>query len=248
AGELRLHCQPVVDARRGLVHGLEAVVRWKHPSRGLLAPANFIRLAEETGQIEEIGAWVLDTACGQLAAWDGEGLNVPRLAVNVSPYQLEGGALLATVRDALQRHGLEGNRLVLEITESQLMRDIGRAVRVLGELKQLGVQVAVDDFGIGYSSLSCLNRLPLDILKIDRAFISPASEAGGDTRVTEAVIALARTLRLQAVAEGVETEAQKQFLLSQGCSLMQGFHFSPPVPAEEVVLLLGPAGARRAEA
>lgn len=247
-GELRLHYQPVVDARRGLVHGLEAVVRWKHPSRGLLAPANFIRLAEETGQIEEIGAWVLDTACGQLAAWDGEGLNVPRLAVNVSPYQLEGGALLATVRDALQRHGLEGNRLVLEITESQLMRDIGRAVRVLGELKQLGVQVAVDDFGIGYSSLSCLNRLPLDILKIDRAFISPASEAGGDTRVTEAVIALARTLRLQAVAEGVETEAQKQFLLSQGCSLMQGFHFSPPVPAEEVVLLLGPAGARRAEA
>src|SRR5690606_28652822 len=116
--------------------------------------ANFIRLAEETGQIEEIGAWVLNTACGQLAAWDGEGLNVPRLAVNVSPYQLEGGALLATVRDALQRHGLEGNRLVLEITESQLMRDIGRAVRVLGELKQLGVQVAVT------ISASAIRRCP----------------------------------------------------------------------------------------
>lgn len=236
--ELRLHYQPVVDARRGRVHGLEAVVRWQHPERGLLSPAHFIRLAEETGQIEDIGAWVLDVACGQLAAWDREGLVVPRVAVNVSPYQLEGGALLATTLEALSRHSLPGNRLVLEITESQLMRDVGRAAHVLGQLKQHGVQIAVDDFGIGYSSLSCLNRLPLDILKIDRAFIAPASESGGDTRVTEAVIALARTLRLQAVAEGVETEAQVRFLLAQGCSLMQGYRFSAPLPAADIAPLL----------
>lgn len=237
-GEFRLHYQPVIDVRAGRITGVEALLRWQHPERGLLAPFHFVRLAEETGMIDMIGAWVLQEACRQLTAWDAEGVHLPQVAVNVSAHQLESGVLATDVRRALHDHGTDGGRLVLELTESLLMRDVHFAARTLAGLRQHGVRVAVDDFGTGYSSLAYLHRLPLDSLKIDRAFIAPIAEAMGDTRVTEAVIALGRSLKLHIVAEGVEQARQAEFLLAQGCTSMQGFYFSKPVPAEEIAALV----------
>lgn len=232
--ELRLYYQPVIDAAAGGVTGVEALLRWEHPERGLLSPYHFVRLAEETGQIDEIGAWVLDEACRQMIAWDREGVHVPQVAVNVSAHQLESGVLDADVRRALRDSGLDGARLVIELTESLLMRDVHFAAHMLTGLKRHGVRSAVDDFGTGYSSLAYLNRLPLDALKIDRAFIAPIAEEGGDTRVIEAIIALGRSLKLHIVAEGVEQEDQADFLLEHGCRAMQGYLFSRPVPPVEI--------------
>ncbi|HEX7030324.1 MAG TPA: EAL domain-containing protein [Gammaproteobacteria bacterium] len=236
--EFRLVYQPVVNAERGTVIGVEALLRWQHPVKGLLTPFHFIRLAEETGLIDSIGAWVLHEACRQMSAWDESGVRVPQVAVNVSAHQLESGVLGNDVRRALRNHGIAGERLVLELTESLLMRDVYFATRMLAGLKDHGVRTAVDDFGTGYSSLAYLNRLPIDTLKIDRAFIAPIAEPGGDTRVTEAVIALGRSLKLHIVAEGVEQAAQASFLLEQGCVAMQGYYFSKPVQPEAVPALI----------
>lgn len=235
--ELRLHYQPVIDVKQNLLVGLEALVRWEHPTRGLLTPYHFIRVAEQTGIIDDIGAWVLQEACRQVSAWDRQGLFVPQVAVNVSARQLENGVLATDVRRALGDHNLDGERLVLELTESLLMNDVHYAAHTLHELKRDGVKTAVDDFGTGYSSLAYLNRLPLDTLKIDRAFIAPISETAGDMRVTEAVIALARSLKLRTVAEGVENAQQVDFLLQHGCSLMQGYYLHKPVPAAQISAL-----------
>ncbi|HEX6928969.1 MAG TPA: EAL domain-containing protein [Gammaproteobacteria bacterium] len=236
--EFRLFYQPVIDAGNGDVTGLEALIRWQHPVRGLLTPLHFIRLAEETGLIDEIGAWVLQEACRQLVAWDRQGIPIPQIAVNVSAHQLESGVLGNDVRQALHDQQLDGERLVLELTESLLMRDVHFAARTLSALKRHGVRTAVDDFGTGYSSLAYLHRLPIDSLKIDRAFVAPISEVGGDTRVTEAVIGLGRSLKLHIVAEGVENKRQAEFLVERGCTSMQGFLFSKPVPATEVPALV----------
>lgn len=236
--EFRLYYQPIINALSGSVTGLEALIRWQHPQHGLLTPYHFIRLSEETGLIDEIGSWVLQEACRQLAAWDRQGISVPHVAVNVSAHQLENGVLGTDVRRALRDHALRGERLVLELTESLLMRDVTFASRTLTALKHQGVRTAVDDFGTGYSSLAYLNRLPIDALKIDRAFIAPVAEEGGDTRVTEAIIALGRSLKLHIVAEGVETVQQAEFLAAHGCTAMQGFFFSKPVPANEVPALV----------
>ncbi|HEX6928236.1 MAG TPA: EAL domain-containing protein [Gammaproteobacteria bacterium] len=236
--ELKLMYQPVVNAASGSVIGVEALLRWQHPQKGLLAPFHFIRLAEETGLIDAIGAWVLQEACQQMTDWDRIGIEVPQLAVNVSAHQLESGALGNDVRRALGTSGLPGERLVLELTESLLMRDVHFAARMLAGLKSHGVRTAVDDFGTGYSSLAYLNRLPIDTLKIDRAFIAPVAEPGGDTRVTEAVIALGRLLKLHIVAEGVEHAAQADFLVEHGCVAMQGYYFSRPVPPDDIPALI----------
>ncbi len=236
--EFRLYYQPVIDARQGCIIGVEALLRWQHPLRGLLAPFHFVLLAEETGMIDAIGAWVLQEACRQMTEWDALGLRLPQVAVNVSARQLESGVLATDVRRALRDHRMDGERLVLELTESLLMRDVHFAARTLAGLRQHGVRIAVDDFGTGYSSLAYLHRLPIDSLKIDRAFIAPIAEADGDTRVTEAVIALGRSLKLHIVAEGVERAAQAEFLLEQGCTSMQGFYFSRPVPAARIAALV----------
>ncbi|HEX7046674.1 MAG TPA: EAL domain-containing protein [Gammaproteobacteria bacterium] len=236
--EFRLVYQPVVNAELGKVIGVEALLRWQHPEKGLLTPVHFIRLAEETGLIDSIGAWVLHEACRQMGVWDSIGVHVPQVAVNVSAHQLESGVLGNDVRRALRNSGMAGDRLVLELTESLLMRDVNFATRMLSGLKEHGVRTAVDDFGTGYSSLAYLNRLPIDTLKIDRAFIAPIAEPGGDTRVTEAVIALGRLLKLHIVAEGVEQAAQADFLLEQGCVSMQGYYFTRPVPPLEIPALI----------
>jgi len=237
--EFRVFYQPIVNVLPGAITGVEALLRWQHPERGLLAPYHFIRLAEETGLIDEIGAWVLQESCRQMVVWDRQDVFVPHVSVNVSAHQLESGVLGTDVRRALRDHHLGGERLVLELTESLLMRDVHFAARTLTALKRQGVRTAVDDFGTGYSSLAYLNRLPIDALKIDRAFVAPIVEEGGDTRVMQAVIALGRSLKLHIVAEGVETRQQADFLVALGCTSMQGYLFSKAVPPEDIPALVG---------
>lgn len=248
-GEFELYYQPIIDVSRNLIVGAEALIRWNHPEEGLLGPYEFIPVAEETGLINDIGAWSIDQACHELAAWKLEGFAGVHVSVNVSACQLDHARLGGVVSNAMQTCGIEQGELWLEITESLLMEDVDAATQTLEQLKKLGCCIAVDDFGTGYSSLAYLNRLPLDVLKIDRSFVAPTAHAAGDTRVTDSIIALARSLNLATVAEGVETGVQKDYLLRHGCNTMQGFMFSRPVPSREFRLLLREwSGRKTAEA
>ena len=232
--ELVLHYQPQVDAVTGNVVALEALTRWRRPEHGLVSPAEFIPLAEETGLIIPIGEWVLRRACAQARAWQDEGFEPLPVAVNLSVRQFRRKDLPELVARVLDETGLPPWCLRLELTESCVMEDAGFAIVVLRELKAKGVGVSVDDFGTGYSSLSYLRRLPVDELKIDRSFVHAATDDEDDAAIVAAIIQLARTLRLQVVAEGVETEAQLELLRSLGCGRAQGYLFSRPLPAEEV--------------
>jgi diguanylate cyclase (GGDEF)-like protein len=233
--------QPVVDARTGRVASTEALVRWQHPRRGLVPPAEFVPLAEDTGLIVEIGTTVLREACRQTAAWRRTGqLADLTVSVNLSPRQLQEPSLLDDVRGALSDGALPPHALVLEITESMLVRDVESVMAQLDGLKALGVRLAVDDFGSGYSSLSYLSRLPVDILKVDKSFVAgiPGGRSAG--KLAWAVLALAASLNLDTVAEGVETAAQAAALVAQDCTLLQGYLYSLPVAPE-----LLPGVARR---
>lgn len=236
--ELVLYYQPQVDVVTGNVVGLEALARWRHPEHGLIPPAEFIPLAEETGLIIPIGEWVLRRACTQAKAWQDEGFEPLPVAVNVSGRQFRRKDLPELIARVLDETALPPSSLKLELTESCVMEDAGFAAGVLGKLKAEGVGVSVDDFGTGYSSLSHLRRLPVDELKIDRSFIHAATDDEDDAAIVAAVVQLARTLRLQVVAEGVETEKQLGLLRSLGCARAQGYLFSHPLPAEEVRRLL----------
>ncbi|MCU7924184.1 MAG: EAL domain-containing protein [Candidatus Thiodiazotropha sp. (ex Dulcina madagascariensis)] len=233
-GELILHYQPQVDITDKRLNGIEALVRWQHPHQGLIPPGLFIGLAEEIGIIDDIGAWVLHTACQQIAAWDEQGFIVPRIAVNLSVQQLGREGLVDRVSAELQEAGLPAERLELEVTESMLMRDPALSRSVLGELKELGVKIAIDDFGTGYSSLAYLKLLPLDRLKIDQSFVHDIDRDSNDEAIVRAIIALSENLGLEAIAEGVEDENQAAFLQQEGCRLAQGFLYSPPLPMEEL--------------
>ncbi|MCL6263813.1 EAL domain-containing protein [Craterilacuibacter sp. RT1T] len=232
--EFELHYQPQVDSNTLQLVGVETLIRWRHPQLGLVSPARFIPLAEETGLIKPIGAWVLQEACRQLARWDEAGQVVPRVAVNLSPRQLEQADLLAVVDAALEAAAIDAERLELEITESMLMQRPEEAVRILNQLKMLGVKLSIDDFGTGYSSLSMLKRFPLDYLKIDRSFVEglPGDEDSG--AIAQAIIAMARKLRYTVIAEGVETAEQGDFLCSNGCNILQGYYYSRPLPVAEL--------------
>jgi diguanylate cyclase (GGDEF)-like protein len=232
--ELILHFQPQVDTNTGKVVALEALTRWRRPEHGLVSPAEFIPMAEETGLIIPIGEWVLRRACAQARAWQDEGFEPLPVAVNLSVRQFRRKDLPELVARVLEETGLPPWCLRLELTESCVMEDAGFAAGVLRELKAKGVGVSVDDFGTGYSSLSYLRRLPVDELKIDRSFVHAATDDEDDAAIVAAVIQLARTLRLQVVAEGVETEGQLELLRSLGCGRAQGYLFSRPLPAEEV--------------
>lgn len=236
--ELVLHYQPLVETATGRITGLEALVRWQHPERGMVFPDNFIRLAEETGLIIPLGAWVLRRACNQALEWGAAELPFGRIAVNVSGIQVQRSDFTRTLASILHETGLDAARIELELTETIVMDLREDAPQLLGDLKRLGIALAMDDFGTGYSSLAYLKGLPFDTLKIDRSFISglPDDVAGG--AIVTAITTLCNDLAFEALAEGVETEAQRQFLLGVGCRRAQGYLFSRPVPPEEVERLL----------
>jgi len=226
-GEFELHYQPEIEAATGRVVAAEALLRWQHPSRGLIAPDQFISIAEEIGLIGSIGSWVLDTACAQLEAWRESGHDI-RMAVNFSVRQLEDLDIVRTVKSALNRFGLQPADLIVEITESMLLPHPSNARNNLCHLKLLGVQIAIDDFGTGYSSLSYLKHLPIDILKIDRSFIADIATSDDDNTVLRGIVSLAHALDLIVIVEGVETRAQYQLLHRMGCDVVQGYLLGKP--------------------
>ena len=246
--ELRLHYQPKFDFASGRMSGLEALVRWQHPQQGLLQPDAFIDLAEESGLIVPLGRWVMAEACRQLRAWREDGLDPPRCAINLSPRQLTGDSVVSDLREALALQALEAAALEVEVTESALIADPDRVQRHLTQLRQMGVRVAIDDFGIGYASLSYLKRFPASTVKIDREFVAGLPDNQGDAAIVRAVALLAHNLGMQVVAEGVETQCQADFLREAGCDQGQGYLLGRPVPPEQLArLLAGQPAARGAE-
>jgi diguanylate cyclase (GGDEF)-like protein len=249
--QLVLHYQPIVDLARARVIGVEALVRWRHPERGVLAPGAFIDVAERTGLIADIGGWVLEAAARQHAAWARMGLGHLFVAVNASGRQFRRGLLLDQVRTALARSGADPARIQVEITEHTLVEDVASNVRTLAALRELGVQIAIDDFGTGLSSLAYLKRLPIDKLKIDRSFVRDLPAASEDAAIVAAILSMARALGLQVVAEGIETTPQRDLLHGLGADHGQGFLFSRPVPADDLpaaIVALEAAAARPAQA
>ena len=238
--EFELFYQPRVDAMSGTVTGAEALLRWRHPQKGLVPPGQFIPLLEDTGLIAPVGRWVLDTAGTTLARWNRLGLGNLALSVNLSPRQFTLCDLESDVRNAVSRTGLPAGsaKLELEITESLMLTDYAHSVELLRRFREAGIQVAMDDFGTGYSSLSYLSSLPLDVLKIDRAFIAKLGESSKADALVVAIIAMAHNLNLSIVAEGVETEAQWRFLQNQAIEELQGYFFGAPVPEAEFLSAL----------
>ena len=244
AREFELHYQPLVDLATDSITGFEALIRWHHPDQGLLAPDEFIPLAEEIGLINPIGEWVLREACTTAARWPSH----LRVAVNLSPIQFRSPGLVHSIAEALGMSGLSPDRLELEITEGTLLEDSEATLAVLYQLRELGVRVAIVGFGTGYSSLNYLQSFPFDRIKIDRSFIKDIAESAGSLNIVRAVTALAKGLGMAATAEGVETIEQRSTVASEGCAEMQGFLFSKPLPANEIEqLLLSPRGRQKAD-
>lgn len=236
-GGFEIHYQPLLDLTHNTVTGCEALLRWRHPERGMVSPAEFIPVAEDTGLIVALGEWVLTTACAEAARWpDGV-----RLAVNVSPVQFRSHTLALNVALALSSSGLAASRLELEITEAVLIRDDDTALSILHHLRAIGVRIALDDFGTGYSSLSYLQRFPFDKIKIDRSFVSAIGDASGSSSIVQAVVNIAAARNMTTVAEGVETDSQRELLRALGCTEMQGFLFSAAMPSIEIRQLLADA-------
>jgi diguanylate cyclase (GGDEF)-like protein/PAS domain S-box-containing protein len=238
AGRFSLVYQPKVDLRTGRIFGVEALIRWRHPEHGMVPPPRFIGLAEESGLIVGIGEWVLRTACRQAQAWRVAGLEALTVSVNVSARQFEEQHLVERIAAALRDTGLPPGALELEVTESLLMRDLNQALERMGELKEMGISLSIDDFGTGYSSLSALKSFPISTLKIDKSFVRDLAHSDDDQAIALAVISLGHRLHMRVIAEGVETEEQREFLVANECDEMQGYLFSPPVPAERVTEML----------
>ena len=242
--EFVLYYQPQININTGSVCGMEALLRWHHPQRGLISPGKFIPLAEETGLIVPIGEWILKTACGQNKAWQDMGLPPIPVAVNLSPRQLQSQNLLITVAQALRETGLAPQWLELEITETSLMQNIDFAVQLLDNFRAMGILLSMDDFGTGYSSLSYLNKFPFNTLKIDRSFVRELTSSRQDLAIISAIIALSHSLGLQVVAEGIETKTELQLLRSLQCSIIQGYFFSKPLVKEQATQFLQQAAHR----
>jgi len=236
--EFVLYYQPQLDMKTGKIVGMEALIRWQHPELGMVPPGRFVSIAEETGLIVPIGAWVLRTACAQNKAWQEAGFDKLRVAVNLSARQFGAPDLIENLEAVLKDTGLEAKYLEIELTESLFMSDITPAVELLHRMKALGVNLSIDDFGTGYSSLSYLSRFPIDVLKIDRSFVADITRDANDEAIVTSIIALAHNLKLAVIAEGVETGEQLDYLRRHGCDEMQGYYFSRPVPANEFEQLL----------
>ena len=243
--ELALHYQPQVNRKDGRIVGVEALLRWHHPTLGMVSPARFIPVAEETGLIIPIGEWVLRTACAQANSWHARGHTGLCVAVNMSAKQFQQQDVPALVRDVLGCTRLPAQCLELELTESALMHDTDATVETMRQIKKLGVRLSLDDFGTGYSSLSYLKRFPIDVLKIDQSFTFEVTSDEGAASITRAIIAMARSLNMTTVAEGVETKEQLEFLGALGCDVMQGFHISRPLPVSQITALLDAGLAQR---
>jgi EAL domain-containing protein (putative c-di-GMP-specific phosphodiesterase class I) len=233
-GQLQVYYQPQVDVFTAQMVGAEALVRWTHPTRGKVAPSEFIPLAEETGLISEIGPWVLRKACEDASRWP----LAARIAVNCSPAQFQNGNFVDQVREALEATGLKPGRLEIEITESLLIRDTDKNLKTLWGLKELGVRVSMDDFGTGYSSLGNLRSFPFDKIKIDRSFISDLKNSVDAAAIIRAVVSLGRSLGITTTAEGVETRDQLTYLRAEGCSEVQGFYYSEACPSDDIHSML----------
>ncbi|HEX8786728.1 MAG TPA: EAL domain-containing protein, partial [Telluria sp.] len=236
--EFVLHYQPQVDLKTGQIVGMEALIRWKHPELGMVPPSRFVGVAEDTGLIVPIGAWVMRTACAQNKAWQEAGLGRLRVAVNLSARQFSATDLVPGIEQVLADTDLDPACLELELTESLFMSDVTPAVELLHRMKALGVKLSIDDFGTGYSSFSYLSRFPIDVLKIDRSFVNDITHDANDAAIVASIIALAHNLRLAVIAEGVETAEQLDYLRHQGCDEMQGYYFSRPLPVQEFEQLL----------
>jgi diguanylate cyclase (GGDEF)-like protein len=238
AGEMALYYQPQVSLVDGHIVGLEALARWRHPGVGFISPAAFVTLAEECGFIQTLGAWAIEEACRQIAAWRSAGLPVVPVAVNVSAHQFASGSLADVVERSLATYDVPGELLEIELTESVLVDDFAQVSEFLERAQELGVRTAIDDFGTGYSGLRYLAQMPIDTLKIDRSFVSELGDGGSDKGIVRAVIGLAASLGLDVVAEGVETGEQARILRDYGCARLQGFLVSRAVPGDEVPHLL----------
>lgn len=233
--EFRLYYQPLVGLPDEKMAGVEALIRWQHPHRGFISPAEFVPLLEDNGLILQVGEWVLETACGQLRRWLDDGVDLGKVSVNVSPRQFRDSAFGGTVRRVLETTQLPPERLELEITETLLMKDVDQSQRILAELKAMGVRVAIDDFGTGYSSLGRLKRYPIDTLKIDRTFTSEIGANDDDNAICTTIIGLGHLLGMSVTAEGVETEAQLRFLGAHSCDCIQGYYFAKPMPPDQLL-------------
>jgi EAL domain-containing protein (putative c-di-GMP-specific phosphodiesterase class I) len=237
-GSLVLYYQPKLDLKTGRFAGCEALVRWTHPTRGLLPPSQFIPIAEESTLIITLGERVLMQACLQARIWHEAGIEGAVLSVNLAPRQFRNGGIIDTVRNVLRDTGLDPSRLELEITESSVVHDVKQMTRLMHELKELGVSISIDDFGTGYSSLSALRSFPLDKLKIDRSFVNEIETVPNAAAVALAVISFAKSLGMRVIAEGVETVGQANFLKNHRCDEIQGYLVAPPLPADAVQQLL----------
>jgi EAL domain-containing protein (putative c-di-GMP-specific phosphodiesterase class I) len=238
-GELILFYQPILDMSDHRLMGVEALLRWRHPQMGMLTPTQFLPVAEETGLILEIGRWTADKALAQMKGWREQGMDVPAMALNISALQLRQHDLVDMLAEALHRHGVEPSCLILDIQESVIMDKEHDPSSILSKLKALGVRIAIDDFGTGYTSFGVLRRLPIDILKIDGAFVREAEIKEDDARMVSAIAAIAKSLQLSVLAEGVETERQAVFLAKLGCNLGQGFFLGNPAPELAALLKNG---------
>ncbi len=247
-GEFTLHYQPRIELTSGRIAGSEALIRWLHPERGMVAPGDFISIAEDIGLIKPVGEWALEQACRQSAAWRAAGLEPGPVAVNLAASHLRDPGLPALVGRLLRENALPHGSLEIEVTESMLMADPEFSITTARQLGALGVGLAIDDFGTGYSSLSMLKRLPVTALKIDQSFVRDLAHDADDAAIVTAIIAMAHTLKLKVVAEGVETEAQRRFLADHGCDEFQGYHFSAAIDADALARLLQPSSVRLADA
>ena len=236
--QFKLFYQPQIDIETNKIFAMEALIRWDHPERGIISPNDFIALAEETGLIQPIGNWIINTACQELKKWRDAGLDSIKMAINLSSCQLEQEDIIDSILQALESNDIPGDMLEIEITENVLMKDIDNTIKKLRQLSNYGIKIAIDDFGTGYSSLNYLKRLPIDTLKIDRSFINDMHESKENSSIVKAIIAMAQGMNLNIISEGVETHAQLQQLIEWRCKIMQGFLFSRPIPSTDALIML----------